>query len=40
MKKIADMMAAGWDLESRDQHGSNALLWAAGKAERDVRSNG
>ncbi|CAJ1334281.1 unnamed protein product [Effrenium voratum] len=30
MKKIADMMAAGWDLESRDHHGSNALLWAAG----------
>ncbi|CAE7358993.1 ANKRD52 [Symbiodinium natans] len=27
---LAALLRAGWDLQTRDPHGSNALLWAAG----------
>ncbi|CAK9106458.1 Protein VAPYRIN (MtVpy) (Protein HERMES), partial [Durusdinium trenchii] len=30
VKRLMIFLSQGWDLQTRDRHGSNALLWAAG----------
>lgn len=30
LQQLRTLVAEGWSLATRDQHGSNALLWAAG----------
>ena len=30
LQQLRTLLAEGWNLATRDQHGSNALLWAAG----------